>query len=162
MTTHYLLPETDASRATRFGTFDSFYGHSATLQVLAPEGKRLSAPAAELVKRQADRADLPFRDIMQAELLILMVAFITEDCKWYPQTLLYATYGERFPFFTKASRHHDFLRLAAITGGLSADELRAAVKAGHRKLGVDQWYDFARSDRSFWECMNMDGLDTLK
>jgi hypothetical protein len=49
-TTHYQLPETEASRGNQFGTFDAFYGYSELLQILAPEGKKLLAPAATLIK----------------------------------------------------------------------------------------------------------------
>lgn len=161
LTSHYLLPETEAPGADRFGTFDTFYGCSETLQILAPEGRRLHSPAAELVKRQADRADLPFAALMQAELLVLMMAFISSNSRWYPQTLHYASYNEVFPFFIKAARHRDFQKLVKVTGIDSGHELRAAVKAGHAKFEVDRWHDFRMSDRSFWSSMNMDALDTL-
>ena len=160
--THYQLPETEASRGNQFGTFDAFYGNSESLQILAPEGKKLLAPAATLVKRQADRSDIPFVSVMQAELLILLKTFITEGCRWYPQTLLYAPYGGPFPFFVRAARHRDFQKLAKITGINTGDQLRTSVKAGHERLGVSQWHDFWMSrDRTFWESMNMDDLDTL-
>lgn len=162
LTSHYLLPETEASSGVnRFNSFDAFYGHSETLQILAPEGKRLHAPAAELINRQADRTDLPFAAVMQAELLVLMMAFITDGCRWYPQTLHYSSRAGAFPFFVRAARRRDFQKLVKITGIGSGDGLRAAVKAGHEKLGVDRWHDFWMSDRSFWGSMNMDALDTM-
>jgi len=161
LTSHYLLPETEASGTTRFDTFAAFYGDSKSLQILAPEGKKLHAPAAELMKRQADRTDLPFAAVMQAELLVLMMAFITDGCRWYPQTLHYSSRAGAFPFFVRAARHRHFQKLAMITGIGSGDELRAAVKAGHEKLRVDRWHNFWRSDPGFWGSMNMDGLDTL-
>jgi len=161
LTDHYLLPATETSGVNQFDTFYAFYGYSETLQILAPEGKKLDAPAAELIKRQADRPDLPFATVMQAELLVLMMTFITEGCRWYPQTLHYSSHASAFPFFVKAARRRDFLKLATITGIGSGDELRAAVKAGHEKLEVNQWHNFWMSDRSFWDSMNMDALDTL-
>lgn len=159
---HYQLPETEASRGNHFGTFDAFYGQSETLQILAPEGKKLLAPAATLIKRQADRTDLPFTSVMQAELLVLLMAFITEGCLWYPQTLLYSPHAGPFPFFIKAERRRDFQKLAKITGIGSGDQLRALVTAGHERLGVGQWHDFWMSrDRTLWDSMNMDALDKL-
>ncbi|GIW57008.1 MAG: hypothetical protein KatS3mg082_3412 [Nitrospiraceae bacterium] len=160
-TSHYLLPESMAHSSSRFARFDVFYGYSEALQILAPEGRKLYAPAAELIKRQADRPDLPFSAIMQAELLVLMMAFITDGSRWYPQTLHYSSRGGAFPFFVKAARHRDFQKLAKITGIGSGDELRAAVKAGHERLGVERWRDFWMRDRTFWDSMNMDALDTL-
>lgn len=161
LTSHYLLPETETSRTNRFGTFDAFYGYSESLQILAPEGRKLHAPAAELIKRQADRTDLPFATVMEAELLVLMMAFVTDGSRWYPQTLHYSSRAGGFPFFVKAARHRDFQRLAKITGIGTGDELRAAVKVGHEKLEVNRWHNFWMSDRSFWESMNLDALDTL-
>lgn len=161
LTNHYLLPETEASGVNRFDTFAAFYGYSETLQILAPKGQKLYAPAATLIKRQADRTDLPFAAVMQAELLVLMMAFITEGCRWYPQTLHYLSRAGAFPFFVRAARRRDFQKLAKITGVSGGDELRAAVRSGHEKLGVDRWHNFWVSDRSFWGSMNMDALDTL-
>lgn len=130
--------------------------------MLAPEGKTLYAPAAELIKRQADRTDLPFTAVMQAELLILMMAFITDGARWYPQTLHYSSRAGAFPFFVRAAQHRNFQKLAKIAGIDSADELREAVKAGHQRLEANRWHNFWINNRSFWDSMNMDALDTLK
>lgn len=155
---HYLLPETERER---FSTFGEFYGFSEALQILAPEGQRLHSPTAELIKRQADRTDLPFADVMQAELLILMMAFISDNIHWYPQTLHYSS-RTTFPFFIRAEQRRNFRKLAQITGFESADKLREAVKAGHDRLGVARWHDFWMShDRSFSQRMNLDALDTI-
>lgn len=162
LTSHYLLPESEVHGANRFNTFDAFYGYSEALQVLAPEGRKLHSPAAELIKRQADRSDLPFMAVMQAELLVLMITFITDGARWYPQTLHYTQRSGAFPLFVRATQHRHFQKLAVITGISSADELREAVKAGHQRLGVNQWHNFWIADRSFWDSMNMDALDTLK
>lgn len=161
-TTHYLLPTTDRHGEVPFETFDSFYGYSETLQsVLAPEGQRLSAPAAELLKRHADREYLPFSEIMQAELLTLLMSFITPDTRWYPQTLHYSSHGSGHPFFIRAAQHKSFAKLAIVTGIADADELRTKVKEGHERLNVSNWHNF-HFERSFWSSMNMDNLDTLK
>lgn len=160
LTSHYLLPEVRGP--DRFGTFDAFYGYSDALQVLAPTGQRLYAPAAELIKRQADRADLPFAAIMQAELIVLLLSLINDSTRWYPQTLHYSSRVGGFPFFVKAAQHRHFKKLAQITGIDSAEKLRDAVKAGHERLEVSRWHDFWMRDRSFWESMNMDALDTIE
>jgi len=160
-TSHYLLPSSERYGDTKFGTFDAFYGHSETLQkVLAPEGKVLNSAAAELLNRHADREDLPFVDIMQAELLTLLMSVITLDSRWYPQTLFYAKYGSEFPFFIRATQHKHFKKLSIITGIESADKLREKAKEGYAKLGIKSWYKFHLGE-SFWLTMNMDKLDTL-
>ncbi|RMO05309.1 hypothetical protein ALQ47_01224 [Pseudomonas cichorii] len=158
---HYLLPSTDRYGKTNFEKFDCFYGYSETLQsVLSSEGRRLHAPAAELVKRQADRDDLPFADILQAELLTLLMSFITPNTRWYPQTLHYSSHGSSYPFFVRAAQHKHFNKMSIITGVKSADDLREKVKDGHKRVGISQWYNF-HYERNFWSAMNMDNLDTL-
>jgi hypothetical protein len=161
-TSHYLVPPSDNNGQSDFEKFDCFHGYSETLQtVLAPEGRKLHSPAGELLKRQADREGLPFGDVMQAELLILLMSFITPDTRWYPQTLHYASHGNSYPFFVRAAQHKYFKKLSIITGITTADELREKVKEGQERVRADRWYNF-HFGRSFWSSMNMDELDKLK
>ncbi len=161
-TTHYLLPSTERHGFDRFETFHCFYGYSDALQSeLAPPGKRLNSPAAELIKRQADRVDLPFTSIIEAELLILLMAFLNPTVGWYPQTLYYHSYNREFPFFVRATQHKHFLKLTSITGISDVEQMRREVRAGHERLNVKQWGGFSHVG-SFWSYMNMDGLDTIK
>ncbi|HPA20888.1 MAG TPA: TIR domain-containing protein [Verrucomicrobiae bacterium] len=160
--THYMLPESDRYGKERFSRFDCFLAFSEALHpVLDPPGQKLHSPAAELVKRQAQRPDLPFSEIVQADLLCLLMAFVFEGVRWYPQMLHYARRSKDFPFFIRAAQRRSFKNLAAITGIDSADELRSAVKAGHERLQVGNWHNFWH-DRNFWEAMNMDNLDTVQ
>lgn len=161
-TSHYLRPQSENYGKDKFESFSCFYGASGTIQeALAPPRQRLYSPTAELIKRQADREDLPLTAVIQAELVVFLMAALSPDIRWYPQTLLYASHSD-FPFFVRATQHKHFLRLAVITGIKDADELREAVKAGLERLNVNQWYDFAMSSDSFWNRMNMDKLDSLK
>lgn len=160
-TWHYLVPETERVDRTRFVRFSAFYGSSDSLQILANEGRKLHAPAAKLIKRQADRSDLPFVRVMEAELLALMMAFITDDGWWYPQTLHYSSRKGDYLFFVKAARRRDFLKLATVAQVRNGDELRAAVRAGQDRLRVAEWRDFWMAGQTFWNMMNMDALDTL-
>lgn len=161
-TSHYLMPSSDRYGQSNFERFDCFYGYSDALQsVLAPEDQRLYAPAAELIKRQADRKDIPFSEIRQAELLILLMAFITPETRWYPGTLHYSSYGNGYPFFIRAAQHKNFCKLAKITGISNANELREKVKEGHERMDTRRWNNF-HYERNFWSSMNMDELDSLK
>lgn len=161
-TTHYLIPASDSHGQSNFERFDCFYGYSQSLQsVLAPEGRRLCAPNAELIKRQADRGDIPFSEVRQAELLILLMSFITPETNWYPATLHYSSYGNTYPFFVRAAQHKNFNRLTTITGISDAQELREKVKAGHNRLNTSQWSNF-HYERNFWSSMNMEKLDSLQ
>lgn len=161
-TSHYLVPETQRSGDMDFESFVVFWGRSETLNsVLAPEGHRLYSPAAELIKRQADRDDIPFKAVMEAELLTLLMAFLTPDGWWYPQTLHYASYGREFPFFLRATQHKHFEKLAMITGISEAEELRKAAKEGHKRMVEERWLN-SRFEQSCWSLMNIDKLDTIK
>jgi hypothetical protein len=160
--THYLLPANERYGDRAFETFNAFYGHSDVLQtVLAPEGQRLYSPAAELIKRNADREDLPFSSILEADLLILLMAFVNPNARWFPQTLYYASYaGGDFPLFLRATQHKHFMKLAIITGVKDADKLREIAQEGFERLGVRQWHNF--HFQNFWAMMNMEKLDSLK
>jgi len=99
--------------------------------------------------------------IIQAELLVLLMAFITPNARWYPQTHFYAGHSQGYPFFLRATQHKGFRKLAKVTGIDSADTLRNAVKEGIERLEVNRWNDF-HFNRGFWSAMNMDKLDTIK
>ena len=160
-TSHYLLPVTERYGDNSFDRFDTFYAHSEILNdVLAPKDTRLYSPAAELIKRQAQRKDIPFQDIIQADALILLMSFLTPETNWYPQTLHYCGRAQSFYFFIRASQHKNFKNLAIITGINKADALREAVKKGFERLNVNRWHNF--HSINFWELMNMDKLDSIK
>jgi hypothetical protein len=161
--TNYLLPDSEQNRGRQFELFDQFYGYS---EVLAHRNKvekrRRLSPIADLLKQRATRRDLDFVKIMQAELMILLATLIHPRTRWYPQTLIYAGYGRRFPFFIRAAQHKHFKHLATITGISSGDALRAAVKAGMERIGADQWIDFRwHTDVSLVDAMNLEALDTV-
>lgn len=161
-TSHYLLPELERRGGRDFERFDDFYAYSDVLNsVLAPEGPKLYSPAAELVKRQANRGDITFANVIEADLLTLLVALISPETSWYPQLMYYSGFSREFPFFLRATQHKYFRKLATITGIESADALREAVKTGYDRLRVNEWHKF-HFNRNFWESMNMDRLDTIK
>ncbi len=160
--TSYLLPDAERSNEDRFAKFDCFWSSSQALQaVLAPEGKRFYSAAAELFKRQADRADIPFAAIIEGELLVFMMA-LTCDVQWFPQTLYYARYGRGFPFFIKAAQHRHFQKMATVVGINDAAALRLAVIEGYKRLGVNSWPDFSSITMKVLPSMNLDMLDTLR
>ena len=165
-TTHYLLPGIERERDKHFEKFVSFWGYSTTLQsVLAPEGRNLLSPAAELLKRHADRHGFPFSEIMQAELLTLLMSLITPDIyfHWQPQSLHYSGHGDQYPFFVRAAQHQHFKKMAIITGIDNADELRSLVRDGHQNWGPSNLSYSPISGMHFtWSLMNADNWDTLR
>lgn len=161
---HYLLPESEAQKGYDFVSYEEFCGYS---KALAYRNKRLKlnriSPIADLMKERATRKDIPFGDIMQAELVVLLVSLLSEAQHWYPQTLVYSGRGgTRFPFFVRAAQHKHFAKLKTITGISSGDELREKFKEGCEKHQIKNWTDLMFwADVSFWNSMNMDALDTI-
>lgn len=161
-TSQYLLPESERQGNLYFVSFAGFWGYSDTLQsVLAPQGRRLYSPAAELIKRQADRTDIPFTSVMEAELLALLMAYLTPGEWWYPSTLHYASHGRAFPLFLRATQHKHFEKLAMVTGISEAEEMRKTAKEGYKRFVEERWLN-SRFEQSLWSMMNMDKLDTIK
>ena len=164
LTTNYILPESEASRGRDFAAFDEFYTHS---ESLAYRNNRLKmnriSVIADVVKERATRKDIPFQDIMQAELVVLLVALLSDDRRWYPHTLVYYGRGShRFPLFVRAAQRKYFTRLQTITGIATGEELRKKFKEGCEKHGIKQWTGLMFwADVSLWNSMNMDALDTM-
>lgn len=161
LTTHYFNPDADQLGVQRFARFDCFYRETNSLQILAPEGRRLLSPTAELYKRNADRSDLPFSAIAQAELLIALMVMIDDNLKWCPSTLYYSSNPSWFPFFAKASQRKHFTNLATVVGIPNADLIREKAGAGKARI-----YSYMSNQASFniplWKLMNMDDLDKLQ
>jgi SEFIR domain-containing protein len=160
---HYLRPKSQQHSDNKFAEFDCFYGRSEILRtaLAPPSGRTYLSGAAELIKRQADRDDIPFSAVMEAELLVFMVSLIKPGTQWYPQTLYYASQAES-PFFVRATQHKNFVKLATITGTADVNVLREAVKDGYQRADAKSWDVFRMGFFSIWSLMNMDKLDSLK
>jgi hypothetical protein len=161
LTTPYILPESEVVRRD-FVQYDEFYAYSKALNQY--RNKRLKANKlsllAEVIKERATRRDIQFGDIMQADLILFLVGLLSDNV-WYPQTLVYAEWGQRFPLFIRAAHRKYFGRLRTITGVKSGDELRQEFKEKYEKCKVSQWTLVINARLRFWELMNMDALDTI-
>ena len=160
LSAHYLLPETAQYGEVKFKKFDCFRGYSTVLQDMSTDdGGRYLSPEAELIRRQADRTDIPFNAVMEAEAIVLLMSFLTPETYWYPGTLLYVPLMGQLPFFVRATRHKDFRKLAAITGTDDVAQIREAVARGQESPSSQGGrYGFRLS---FAHMMNVDKLDTL-
>ncbi|MCY4095755.1 MAG: toll/interleukin-1 receptor domain-containing protein [Gammaproteobacteria bacterium] len=160
---NYMLPLTERG-TENFGRYDRFWGSSDALTVVlrSPDERRYLSPAAELVKRQATRADLGFLDVMEAELLVFFFTLTDDNRWWYPGTLHYASYSWVSPLFLKATRREDFKFLSRIVGIENADELRARVKERFQALASSgDSMDYFWMQGSPLSMMNIDAIDTL-
>ena len=159
----YLRPSTERYGHDQFDRFDSFCAYSELLQsVLAPEGKRLLSPSAELVHRNANRQDLPFPAIVEADLVTMFVSLTVPGARWPSQTIHYSPFEERYPFFIKATQHMHFRKLAILTGIEDVGTLRERVREGLDRAELDRDYVPGIHARGgYWSIFNMDGLDTV-
>lgn len=161
LTTHYLVPLNQRNSGQPFDTFDSFYFDSNSLQkTLSLESQPLYSPVAELIKQNADREDLPFKSIWEADLLLLLMSLISTDLWWFPQTLYYVPYASQdFPFFLKATKHKYFSKLAVITGIKDSSELKKLIQQGYKRTNI--MMSWKNRTHNFYYMMNIDHLDTL-
>lgn len=163
--THYLLPDTAAQRGHDFVSYDEFHAHSRGLAYRNDRLKlqRLSMDA-DTIKERATRKDISFRDVMQAELVVLLVTLLSNERHWYPHTLIYTGSGRmRFPLFVRAAQHRYFESLKIITGLESGDALREKFVEGCERHEIKHWNKMMFwADVSFAESMNIKALDTLK
>jgi hypothetical protein len=158
---HYLLPESEGRGTGRFETFDTFWAYSESLQpVLASHGVRLLSPAAAMVQKHADRVDLPFTSVLEADALAFVISVVSETSRWYPAMLLYVSYGRTLPFFVRAAQKRHFQALAQISGLATGDLFRAAYERGAVRLSVSAWHDFGMG-AGLSEILNIAQLDTL-
>lgn len=161
LTTSYLLPEYLATQVgKKFTDFTAFYGDSESLQILSPPNKRLNSPTGEFVKQHATRTDTPFKSLIEADLLAMLMALIQPKPFWHPNLAVYADYRKEFDFFVRATRHDDFKNLATITGISDAELLAKALNEGQTRLNTQQLYFHTHIDLR--KLMNIDNLDTLR
>ena len=156
LTNQYYLEETNS-----FDKFGSFFTASENLKNLikSSDGKELISPAAEIVKKQANRNDVPFTSIAEAEVLVYMMSLL-QDTYWYPSTVNYLVHNFKPRLFQKARRSTDFKNLAIITEYEVASELIETVRLKH---GQNNSYlsIFHPRTNYFLEMMNLENLDTL-
>lgn len=125
--TSFLLPD-EARRNNSLVTYETFYAYS---QILGQRNERLNlrrlSPIADLIKERATRRAVPFKAIMQADAVLFVQSLVSENKRWYPQTLVFAEYGVSFPLFQRAAQRKQFEKLSLIFGGGSATDLKAKV-----------------------------------
>ncbi|EPD3671044.1 SEFIR domain-containing protein [Serratia marcescens] len=162
ITSHYKLPDTSSYSNIQFCGIEEFYYHSDFLQdKLSPPGQRLNSALAELFKINANRTDIPFDDIMQSDLIVQMFSLMNPTRHWFPQTLYYAPYSHRFPFFIRAATHKGFQNLLTLTGMTEKDELKSCIMAGISTRGPRGWSEGLRGS-SYESLLNIENWDTLK
>ncbi len=163
-TSHYIYPSTARYGSQQFESFRCFWvpAHDFLQAPLNPQpGHRFTNTVGEIVHRQADRSDIPFPKLIEAELLVMLMFLVTPAMDyghWHPHTFCYGVYSANNEFFIRASQHKSFQHLAVITGIDNADKLRAIVQPCVEKYS-EQWR--GSSIRGLWAQWNMDNLDSI-
>ncbi|NWD54994.1 TIR domain-containing protein [Pseudomonas veronii] len=158
---HYLLGSTARYNDKKFVQFDGFWASSRVLSlVLKPAGGgTFKSTAAELIRLHADRHDITFAALREAELLILLMSYLPPYKQWFPQTLYYSSFHEEHKFFLRTTQRKNFVKLQAITGGKSVEELKQAVTERSKNLQYE-FRSFSENS-AFWDQMNLTNMDTL-
>ncbi|MGN6506328.1 MAG: toll/interleukin-1 receptor domain-containing protein [Tepidisphaeraceae bacterium] len=161
LTSHYVAPKSHRSGGG-FVNFDRFYEHGGCVQsALSNNGQKYLCPASELVKRSADRRDLTFKALCEADALLLLMSLISPGVYWYPGLLLYYR-DDDFPFFQRAAQHKGFKRLATVTGIEDASDLRKRVTEGWAKSSVGHSDGFWRISMSLGKVLRINDWNTIK
>jgi SEFIR domain len=143
----------------RLGRFDVLYKASQALgQMRAENNSAYISPGGERMRRNATRADLPFIDIIQADLLAVLIAATNEPLHWYPQSAVYVGY-QVLPMFVRWTQRRHFGELAAIVGVNTADELRTKAEASSQRLSFNQWNIYG-DGQSFERAIHLKELGT--
>lgn len=131
----------ESGRAQEFRRFDCFYGYSEALQVLSDQGGKLKSPAARYIKDHASNKIVGFNSIMEAELLVLMMSFIT-GVRWFPQTLYYAEFHARFNFFARLASTKKVEKIKCLTGYQDIEQLKLKIRHAHdsARHGWNEFY----------------------
>ncbi|MCK8071982.1 MULTISPECIES: SEFIR domain-containing protein [Vibrio] len=159
-TSSYMAPPELVQRGTELESFSTFYGNADSLQEVLRPNDNLLSPVAELFKGQADRQDITFKNLIEAETLVFMMSMLKE-VHWYPATLHYAEHYEKLPFFLRAAQHKNYSNLAVITGIQDANLLRQKLGDELQKRSQYQARFFFYAP-DFGLLMNLDKLDTVK
>jgi hypothetical protein len=129
-------------------------------------GTKYNSPVNELLKRYANRSDIPFSRLAEADMLCMLMYFLVQEQEameyWYPHTVNVGYRGSYCDDFFVRSKRHDFFRhLAVITGIPTGNELRVAVKKKLESLQSHNFWSRCRHFSDSWSLLKLDTLDTI-
>ncbi|WP_318389643.1 toll/interleukin-1 receptor domain-containing protein [Enterobacter sp.] len=160
-TSHFLVQENEFSRHKNFVSYDHFFTSSNTIQHALSQENRYHNPVAEFIKRNADRNDVTFSDIIEADLLCFAHSCTNENINWYAAFIGYAGYYATSEIFLRATQHKGFMRLKDALGVESAHAFRAIMQK-YQDSDNNIGYANGRGGFNYVKLMNLDNLDTLK
>lgn len=161
LSARFLSSDKNLTPERRLVSISSFLTESETLQAGFEESSKYYSPVAEQIKRNSDRSDITFIDLMQADLLILFYSFCSEGIYWYPNTIHYAGFSYKPELFIRASQKSYFQKLAFLVGGKSTQDIKDRINAGADRLNSSS-FRYGMSSSSFASMMNSDYLDSIQ
>jgi hypothetical protein len=130
----YLIPESE-NRTKNFENFSCFFSYSEELnRFYSRDGKIYHSPAAELFKRNANSEIISFSDLIEAELLILFIAYLRSDIHWYPQLIFYRSQGIRSNFFLMLSKKKEFEKFRILLGDIAPNTIKPKITERLKKI----------------------------
>ncbi len=160
LTGNYLRPKQNYG-SERFDSVTAFYKHTELIgPALTTEKIKYHSEAAELIKRNAQRSDIDFNTIKNADALIHLSTYIDSntDWWWYPQTSYYNEFSSDLDWFVRGAQHRHFKNLATTLGVKNGSELRDRFQQKEEQEKGESW----QRHRSFRRSLNIDELDTIQ
>ncbi len=119
--------------------------------------KRWISPMAERVFLRSTHSRLSRNKLIEAEAAVFLVN-VLNDTRWYPYTAIYASRGEKFPWFQKARSGKTPDRLALITGRKNWQAVRDEFQIQFKTITANSsWSVFQLGRRtSYLECMSFE------
>jgi hypothetical protein len=152
-----LRPEAERNGGNKLAHFDDFYTYIESINSTLSDSLKYHSQAAELIKRSADRTDVTFDSIKEADALACLAALTSTGVRWFPQTIYYWGYGSSSSFFIRAANKKHFRKLGMILGIQTGDEVRASFA---KNLEEARQYK-GRSDSSVESMINLKELDSV-
>ena len=158
----YVAPETRNGEKLQSYSFSQFNEHASSLEgMCADRGdtRRLSV-MADLIHDRADRTDIRFSELLQADVICCLAASRNERfCGWYPRTLVYSGRLGVIELFARATTATGFAPLKELVGFDAPQELLQYIQSNEM---TEIWHD-RDMFRSVYieELFNLDNLNHI-
>lgn len=154
---NYVAPETFNGQRLESFSFTLFNTHAESLEgECANRGdtRRLSV-MAELLHDRADRKDIRFFDLLQAEAICCIAACRrSRYCGWYPRSFIYAGRAGKLELFVRAIDEQGFQPLKTLLQCPTPKEMIRSICSDQMNKSL--------SSRDFWDLPGVEELFNLK
>lgn len=121
MDERYFVPGSGGDKMRSFTEFRDYAESFARMGKL----KRRVSLRADLLEQRSHSSNVPFSQLMQADLVLHTRGLVSDTDYWWPESLLYSTFDERGPreIFARAASQRYFNRIAPMLGVSSKQDL---------------------------------------